>query len=133
MRRTSTPARWAMATTRPMAIWEMRRSWNTMPPSPRHDPWARPGLADDDHPQYLNLSQSETVNGNTSFAGTSTFNGGATFNSIPAFNGGTSGSTAPFTVDRTYLVTHLNADLLDGQEASAYQARVSGPCAPGSS
>ena len=86
-----------------------------------HDHGTLTGLGDDDHPQYLNLSQSETVNGNTSFAGTSTFNGGATFNSIPAFNGGTTGSTAPFTVDSTFLVTNLNADLLDGQHGSYYQ------------
>jgi len=87
-----------------------------------HDHGTLTGLADDDHPQYFNLSQSETVNGNTSFAGTSTFNGGATFNSIPALNGGTTGSTAPFTVDSTYLVTNLNADLLDGYHASGLGA-----------
>ncbi|HSA08091.1 MAG TPA: hypothetical protein P5099_01870 [Candidatus Moranbacteria bacterium] len=52
---------------------------------------------------YFNLSENETVTG------------------IPAFNGGTTGSSAPFTVDSTYLVTNLNADLLDGQEGSYYQ------------
>jgi hypothetical protein len=50
----------------------------------------------DDHTQYFNLSQNETVAGQ------------------PAFNGGTSGATAPFTVDSTFLVTNLNADVLDG-------------------
>ena len=85
-----------------------------------HDHGALTGLADDDHPQYFNLSQPETVNGNTSFAGISTFNGGATFNSIPALNGGTTGSTAPFTVDSTFLVTNLNADQLDGIHASNF-------------
>jgi hypothetical protein len=60
------------------------------------------GLTDDDHPQYFNLSQSETVTG------------------TPAFNGGTSGSTAPFTVDSTYMVTNLNADYLDGQTGTYY-------------
>ena len=66
------------------------------------DHGALSGLYDDDHTQYFNLSQSETVNG------------------IPAFNGGTSGSTAPFTVDSNYLVSNLNADLLDGQQGSYY-------------
>jgi len=43
-----------------------------------------------------------------------------TFNAIPAFNGGTSGASAPFTVDSTYLVTNLNADKLDGNDGSYY-------------
>jgi hypothetical protein len=43
-----------------------------------------------------------------------------TFNAIPAFNGGTSGASAPFTVDSTYLVSNLNSDLLDGSEGSYY-------------
>ncbi|MFA6449308.1 MAG: hypothetical protein WCX65_07575 [bacterium] len=60
------------------------------------------GLGDDDHTQYFALAQNETVTG------------------IPAFNGGTTGTTAPFTVDSTFLVTNLNADLLDGQQASAF-------------
>lgn len=67
------------------------------------DHGALTGLGDDDHPQYFNLGQSETVSG------------------IPAFNGGTSGVSAPFTVDSTYGVTNLNADLLDGFHASAFQ------------
>lgn len=45
-----------------------------------------------------------------------------TFTALPAFNGGTSGASAPFTVDSTYVVTNLNADLLDGQEGSYYLA-----------
>ena len=48
-----------------------------------------------------------------------------TYNAIPAFNGGTSGSSAPFTVDSTYLVTNLNADLLDGQHGSYYASASS--------
>jgi len=60
------------------------------------------GLGDDDHPQYFALAQNETVTG------------------IPAFNGGTSGSSAPFSVDSNFLVTLLNADLLDGYHASAF-------------
>jgi hypothetical protein len=66
------------------------------------DHGALSGLGDDDHPQYFNLSQNETVTGR------------------PAFNGGTSGSTSPFTVDSNYRVTSLNADQLDGQHASAF-------------
>jgi hypothetical protein len=69
-----------------------------------HDHGTLTGLADDDHPQYFNLAQSETVSG------------------IPAFNGGASGVSAPFSVDSTNTVTNLNADLLDGQHASAFAA-----------
>jgi len=43
-----------------------------------------------------------------------------TFASIPAFNGGTSGSTAPFTVDSTQVVTNLNADTVDGIQAASF-------------
>ena len=46
---------------------------------------------------------------------------GLTFSNRPAFNGGASGSTAPFTVSSTTVVTNLNADLLDGQQGSYYQ------------
>ena len=46
----------------------------------------------------------------------------STFTAIPAFNGGTAGSTAPFTVDSTFKVTNLNADLLDGLDSSAFAA-----------
>lgn len=62
------------------------------------------GLGDDDHTQYFHLSQNETVSG------------------IPAFNGGTTGSSAPFSVDSTFLVTNLNADLLDGLHASSFMS-----------
>jgi Chaperone of endosialidase len=64
--------------------------------SHNHDHGTLTGLGDDDHPQYFALAQNETVSG------------------IPAFNGGTSGTSAPFTVDSTFLVGNLNADLLDG-------------------
>jgi hypothetical protein len=57
------------------------------------------GLLNDDHPQYFNLSQNETVTGR------------------PAFNGGTPGVTSPFTVNNTAMVANLNADQLDGQHA----------------
>jgi len=40
--------------------------------------------------------------------------GAVTYAIRPAFDGGTSGSTSPFTVDSTQVVTNLNADLLDG-------------------
>ena len=43
-----------------------------------------------------------------------------TFSNRPAFDGGTSGSTSPFTVDSTQVVTNLNADLLDGIQASSF-------------
>jgi hypothetical protein len=69
-----------------------------------HDHGTLTGLSDDDHPQYFNRSQNETINGR------------------PAFNGGTSGSTAPFSVDSTYRVSNLNADLLDGLSASAFMS-----------
>lgn len=44
----------------------------------------------------------------------------STFTAIPAFNGGTTGSAAPFTVDSTFKVTNLNADLLDGLDSAAF-------------
>jgi hypothetical protein len=56
--------------------------------------------------------------------GDENISGDKTFNGIPAFNGGTSGSEAPFTVDSTFLVTDLNADLLDGQEGSYYAVKT---------
>jgi len=59
------------------------------------------GLGDDDHPQYFHLNQAETVLGR------------------PAFDGGTI-SAPPFTVDSTYQVANLNADLLDGLHANDF-------------
>jgi hypothetical protein len=70
--------------------------------SHNHDHGSLTGLGDDDHPQYFNLSQNETVTGR------------------PAFNGGTSGSSSPFTVDSTYVVANLNADQLDGKHSSDF-------------
>lgn len=43
-----------------------------------------------------------------------------TFTARPLFNGGTSGSTSPFYVDSNTLVSNLNADLLDGVQASQF-------------
>jgi hypothetical protein len=68
------------------------------------DHGALTGLLDDDHPQYFSLNQNEIVTG------------------VPAFNGGTSGTSAPFSVDSTTMIANLNADLLDGQDASAFAA-----------
>lgn len=72
------------------------------PSSHGHDHGSLTGLADDDHPQYFNLSQSEAVNGR------------------PAFNGGTTGLSSPFTVDSSYKVSLLNADYLDGYDSSSF-------------
>lgn len=44
----------------------------------------------------------------------------STFSAVPAFNGGATGSSAPFSVDSTFKVTNLNADLLDGQDSGAF-------------
>lgn len=52
---------------------------------------------------------------------TKTITGVWTFDARPAFNGGTSGATSPFTVDSTYVVANLNADMLDGYHASSFQ------------
>ncbi|HIJ51642.1 MAG TPA: hypothetical protein HPP66_00630 [Planctomycetes bacterium] len=38
----------------------------------------------------------------------------------PAFNGGTSGSSPPFYVDSSYVVSGLNADYLDGLHSSSF-------------
>ena len=43
---------------------------------------------------------------------------GGTMTGIPAFNGGTSGSTAPFTVDSTFITSNLNSDFIDGYHAA---------------
>jgi len=67
-----------------------------------HDHGALTGLGDDDHAQYFNLSQPETVT------------------AIPSFNGGATGSSPPFYVDSTFVVGNLNADFLDSQHASSF-------------
>jgi len=51
---------------------------------------------------YFKLNESETVTGR------------------PAFNGGITGTSSPFTVDSTYKVANLNADLLDGLTAASF-------------
>ena len=55
-----------------------------------------------DSTSFFILNQNETVSGR------------------PAFNGGVSGSSAPFSVDSNTVVGNLNADLLDGNQASAF-------------
>ncbi|XVJ59211.1 MAG: hypothetical protein HEQ23_07340 [Tepidisphaera sp.] len=47
-------------------------------------------------------------------------NAASTFSAVPAFNGGTTGSSAPFSVDSTFRVTNLNADLLDGLDSTSF-------------
>ncbi|MDD4614817.1 MAG: hypothetical protein PHI40_05375, partial [Caldisericia bacterium] len=61
----------------------------------------------------LVLSASPTLTGTLTAAA-------ATFSGTVAFNGGTTGSTPPFTVDSTYVVTNLNADLWDGYQFASY-------------
>ena len=62
------------------------------------------GLGDDDHPQYAEIGNTEPITGIWSFA------------SRPNFNN----AGAPFTVINTTVVTNLNADLLDGLNASSF-------------
>lgn len=56
----------------------------------------------------------------TTLAGAQTFSGAKTFNAAPAFSA--AGGGAPFTVSSTTKVTNLNADLLDGFDASSFAA-----------
>jgi len=78
----------------------------------------------DDDTIYLKTASVDRMSisstGVITLIGDTTISGGGTFNSVPDFNGGTSGVDAPFTVDSTFLVTNLNADLLDGVEGSGY-------------
>jgi hypothetical protein len=74
---------------------------------------------------FINAQDAETLDGldSTAFVRSDIADavaGVLTFNAIPAFNGGTTGSTAPFTVDSTFKVTNLNADLLDGLNESDF-------------
>lgn len=62
------------------------------------------GLGDDDHTQYAEIANTETI--------LSIW----TYTARPAFNS----AGAPFTVANTTVVTNLNADLLDGNSASAF-------------
>ena len=45
---------------------------------------------------------------------------------IPAFNGGLTGTSAPFTVDSTFKVANLNADLLDGLSSANFNQVTTG-------
>ena len=60
------------------------------------------------------------LNGAVDMNSTITVDGATTFSTRPAFNGGTSGVDSPFTVDSTFVVTNLNADLLDGVNGPNY-------------
>ncbi len=51
-------------------------------------------------------------------------NAASVFSAIPAFNGGVTGASAPFSVDSTFKVTSLNADLLDGLDSAAFAPAV---------
>jgi hypothetical protein len=72
----------------------------------------------------LTTNRSLSVNQAFDFAWTgnnSWGTGTATFNNRPAFNGGDV-ANSPFTVDSNFLVSSLNADLLDGSEAAAFMS-----------
>lgn len=47
-----------------------------------------------------------------------------TYIRIPEFDGGTSGESAPLKVDSTYVVTNLNADMLDGYHVGSSGSKV---------
>ena len=68
------------------------------------------------HEEALTILESQIIDGSV----LARVGSAETITEIWAFNGGTSGASAPFTVDSTYLVTNLNADLLDGQTGSYY-------------
>ena len=70
-----------------------------------------------DGTQFVAIPKTSEVVQNT---GDETVAGDKTFTGRPAFNGGTSGVDAPFDVDSTFVVSNLNADLLDGNEASVF-------------
>lgn len=72
------------------------------------------GLADDDHEQYLLHDGTRALTANWD-AGSFEIRS-ATFESDIATG------TAPFVIASTTLVTNLNADLLDGQHAAAFEA-----------
>jgi hypothetical protein len=64
------------------------------------------------------LSDARLSSNVTTLAGAQTFSGVKTFGAAPAFNA--AGGGAPFTVSSATRVTSLNADLLDGLDASAF-------------
>ena len=66
------------------------------------------------------FSGSATFDGTVDMNSTITVDGTTTFSTRPAFNGGTSGVDSPFTVDSTFKVTNLNAELLDNLGASQF-------------
>ena len=72
------------------------------------------------------FSGTANFNSTTTLSGTNTVSGSTTFTIIPAFDGGASGSSAPFTVDSNFLVSNLNAELLNGQP-NTYYAPLASP------
>ena len=66
----------------------------------------------DDHTQYVHNTVARTVSASHTFTG------------IPAFNGGISGTSAPFSVDSTDVVTNLNADRVDGKSPGTSAADI---------
>lgn len=64
------------------------------------------------------LSDARLSTNVTTLAGSQTFSGAKTFSAAPAFSA--AGGGAPFTVGSTTRVTNLNADLLDGLDASSF-------------
>lgn len=69
------------------------------------------GLSDDDHTQYLLADGSRALSAN--------WDAGSFQIRAETFQSDVATGTAPFTVASTTLVSNLNADLLDGEEASA--------------
>jgi hypothetical protein len=117
-----------------------------------HDHGTFAGLADDDHPQYFNLSQSETIGFTPAFTAATPFtvtsttpianlnadwldswNSSAFFilsqdeivTGRPSFNGGDA-TYAPFSVDSDIQVVGLNVDLLDGLDSTDFAATSHG-------
>ena len=70
------------------------------------------GLGDDDHTQYLLADGSRSLTGD--------WDAGSFGITAETFTSDVAGGTAPFTVTSTTLVNNLNADLLDGNEASDF-------------
>lgn len=71
------------------------------------------GLADDDHTQYLLAAGTRALTAN--------WDAGSFQIRAETFQSDVATGTAPFTVASTTAVTNLNADLLDGQHASAFE------------
>ena len=78
---------------------------------------------------YLGLgtaspSERLTVKGNALVQGSVQITQNLNVSGTAVFNGGSSASTPPFTVNSTYTVTNLNADLLDGRHTGNASGNV---------